>query len=84
MISPAAAELIRRAKTQLQESIAHVQSEEPLIAEVWLRASVASMDALEAHLNAPEHRPMRKMVLVVMPREEEAELPVPEWAERKR
>lgn len=83
MISPAAAELLRRTREQIRSGIECVQSGEPLIAEVWLRSAAASLDALEAHLNAPD-KPLRRMALVVMPREEEAELPIPEWMERKR
>jgi hypothetical protein len=80
MISPAAAELIRRGREQIRSGIAHVQSGEPLIAEVWLRASVASLDALEALLDEPDRKPMRKLAIVVMPRDEEAE---PDWFARK-
>jgi hypothetical protein len=80
MISPAAAELIRRAKEQVTGGIGSVNRGDPLAAEVRLRAALASMDALEAHLNEPDRKPLRKMALVVMPRDEE----LPEWMERKR
>lgn len=80
MISPAAAELLRRTREQIRSGIECVQSGEPLIAEVWLRAGVATMGALEAHLDEP-HRPLRRMALVVSkPRDEEAE---PDWFARK-
>lgn len=80
MISPAAAELIRRSREQIKNGVACVLRDELELAEVWFNALGSSLDALEAHLNAPDHRPIRKMALVVMPREEEAE---PEWFARK-
>ncbi|HEY2848329.1 MAG TPA: hypothetical protein VGI97_00500 [Gemmatimonadaceae bacterium] len=78
MISPAAAELIRRARTQLQEGIAHAQRGDILIAEVWLRAAFATLGALHALLDAPAP-PLRKLV-VAGPREDADE---PEWFARK-
>jgi hypothetical protein len=80
MISPAAAELLRRGREQIRSGIAHVQSGEPLIAEVWFRAATASLEALHALLDEPSHKPLRRMALVVMPRDEEAE---PDWFARK-
>lgn len=83
MISPAAAELIRRAKKQVGEGLDCVLRDEYEMARVWFHAALASMDALEAHLNAPEHRPLRKMALVVMPPQDGEEEPLPEWFARK-
>jgi hypothetical protein len=77
MISPTAAELLRRGREQIRAGIAHVQSGEPLIAEVWLRAATASLDALHALLDEPS-RPMRKMALVRLPPQDGQEK-LPEW-----
>lgn len=79
MISPAAAELLRRGREQIRSGIECDLRDEYEMARVWFHAALASMDALEAHLDEPEHRPLRKLV-VVGPREEEAE---PEWFARK-
>src|SRR3954462_174797 len=83
MMSPAAAELIRRAKEQARNGIQCVLRGELALAEVWFRAATASLEALHALLDEPG-KPLRRMALVVMPRDEEAELPLPEWSERKR
>jgi hypothetical protein len=81
MISPAAAELIRRAKEQVRTGIQCVLRGELALAEVWFRAATASLEALHALLDGPAQKPIRKMALVVMPRDEEAELP--EWMTKK-
>jgi hypothetical protein len=80
MISPAAAELIRRAKEQVRNGIQCVLRGELVLAEVWFRAATASLEALHALLDEPSQKPLRRMALVVTPREEEAE---PEWFARK-
>jgi hypothetical protein len=50
MISPAAAELIRRAKEQVRTGIQCALSGELALAEVWFRAATASLEALHALL----------------------------------
>jgi hypothetical protein len=73
MISPAAAELIRRAKEQVQSGIQCVLRGELALAEVWFRAATASLEALHALLDEPKP-PLRRMALVVMPREEDGDI----------
>jgi hypothetical protein len=79
MISPAAAELIRRGREQVRNGIQCVLRGELALAEVWFRAATASLEALHALLDEPAQKPMRKLA-IVGPRDE-AELP--EWATRK-
>jgi hypothetical protein len=69
MISPAAAELIRRAREQVRNGIQCVLRGELAIAEVWFRAATASIEALHALLDEPDRKPLRKLV-VVGPRDE--------------
>lgn len=80
MIPPAAAELIRRAREQVTAGMAHARRGDIVLACVWLNAGCATLDALHALLDEPAQKPLRRMALVVMPRDEEAE---PEWFSRK-
>jgi len=81
MISPAAAELIRRCREQVQSGIQCVLRGELALAEVWFRAGVATMGTLEALLDEPDHRPLRKLA-IVGPRDEHEDED-PEWFTRK-
>lgn len=74
MISPAAAELIRRAKEQVRNGIQCVLRGELALGEVWFRAATASLEALHALLDEPSQKPLRRMALVVMPRDEDVDL----------
>jgi hypothetical protein len=80
MISPAAAELIRRCREQIRNGIECALGGELVLAEVWFRAATASLEALHALLDEPAQKPLRKLAIVAKPRDE-AELP--EWATRK-
>lgn len=79
MISPAAAELIRRAREQVTAGMAHARRGDIVLACVWLNAGCATLDALHALLDEPAQKPMRKLA-IVGPRDEEAD---PEWFARK-
>jgi hypothetical protein len=70
VISPAAAELIRRAWTQVDMGLVYLQRGEYLVAETWLRPALATLTAMEALLDEPSQKPLRRMALVVMPRED--------------
>lgn len=64
MISPAAAELLRRGREQIRSGIECDLRDEYEMARVWFHAALASLDALQALLDAPDHRPMRKLAIV--------------------
>lgn len=80
MISPAAAELIVRCREQVVTGIAHARRGDVVLAEAWFNAAAASLDALHALLDEPLQKPpLRKIALVVMPRDEE----LPAWMNKK-
>jgi hypothetical protein len=85
MISPAAAELIRRlaseAILQIRMGCQAYRTGDVLGGELHLSLGQAALLKLHALLDEPSQKPLRRMALVVMPRDEEAELP--EWMTKK-
>lgn len=84
MISPAAAELIRRlaseAILQIRMGCQAYRTGDVLSGELHLSLGQAALLKMQRLLDEPSQKPLRKMALVVMPRDEEAE---PDWFARK-
>jgi hypothetical protein len=80
MISPAAAELIRRCREQIRTGIECALGGQIVLAEVWFRSANASLAALHALLDEPLQKPLRKLCIVgVAEAQVQDRDPLPAW-----